>query len=79
MPLYAGKSCPGAKPTLALESYTKQVGAPILALAGIPKTTAVATADPPKSATENEVAVSPLPPAAPTSLIAPSKARAPVQ
>jgi hypothetical protein len=31
---HAGKGCPGAKPTVALASYTAQLGAPILRLAG---------------------------------------------
>jgi hypothetical protein len=44
---HAGKSCPGAQPTVALGSYTDQVGAPILRLARIPESSTVAAAAPP--------------------------------
>jgi len=55
----AGQGCPGAKPTVALASYTDQVGAPILALAGVSDATAVAVAEPRRDATP--VDASPLP------------------
>lgn len=41
----AGKSCSGAKPTVALASYTEQLGAPILELAGLAESSAVAATE----------------------------------
>lgn len=41
---HAGESCPGAERTVALVSYTEQLGAPILRLTGAPVPTRVASA-----------------------------------
>ena len=56
---HAGTGCPGAKSTVALASYTDQVGAPILALAGVTDSTAVAVAEPQKAAVPSAVSTLP--------------------